>query len=66
MKSTGNGDRRRLNKKALSEMSGQVESVKAQLEERSNQYMRIAADFENFRKRTKRKRRLRSKAQHDY
>lgn len=38
--------------KALSEISGQVESLKAQLEERSNQYMRIGADFENFRKRT--------------
>ncbi len=29
----------------------QIESLKAQLEDRSNQYMRIAADFENFRKR---------------
>jgi len=35
-----------------------VESLKAQLEERSNQYMRIAADFENFR--TQKKRRLRA------
>jgi molecular chaperone GrpE len=39
-------------RKELSELSGQVESLKAQLEERNNQYMRIAADFENFRKRT--------------
>ena len=30
----------------------QFESLKAQLEERSSQYMRIAADFENYRKRT--------------
>jgi len=36
-------------------MSGQVESLKAQLEERSNQYMRIAADFENFASVPKRK-----------
>lgn len=35
----------------LSELTGQVESLKAQLEERSTQYMRIAADFDNFRKR---------------
>lgn len=35
----------------LSELAGQVESLKAQLEERSTQYMRIAADFDNFRKR---------------
>ncbi|MFQ4146984.1 nucleotide exchange factor GrpE [Chlorogloeopsis sp. ULAP02] len=36
---------------ALAQMSQQIESLKAQLEERSNQYMRIAADFENYRKR---------------
>jgi molecular chaperone GrpE len=36
----------------LSEMAKQLESVKAQLEERNTQYVRIAADFENFRKRT--------------
>ena len=38
--------------KQLSEVTGQVESLKAQVEERTTQYMRIAADFENFRKRT--------------
>lgn len=32
--------------------SAQVNSLKAQLDERSSQYMRIAADFENYRKRT--------------
>ncbi|MEM7578708.1 MAG: nucleotide exchange factor GrpE [Cyanobacteria bacterium P01_A01_bin.80] len=32
--------------------SGEIESLKAQLDERSSQYMRIAADFENYRKRT--------------
>ncbi len=32
--------------------SAEIKSLKAQLDERSSQYMRIAADFENFRKRT--------------
>ncbi|WP_250122004.1 nucleotide exchange factor GrpE [Chroococcidiopsis sp. CCMEE 29] len=35
----------------LSEMTQQIESLRGQLEERSSQYMRIAADFDNFRKR---------------
>ncbi|KYC36256.1 molecular chaperone GrpE [Scytonema hofmannii PCC 7110] len=33
------------------ELTQQIESLKVQLEERSTQYMRIAADFENYRKR---------------
>ena len=37
---------------ALSEMRAQVESLKTQVEERTTQYMRIAADFDNFRKRS--------------
>ena len=37
---------------ALGELAQQIESLKAQVEERSTQYMRIAADFENYRKRT--------------
>lgn len=32
--------------------TAEVKSLKAQLDERSSQYMRIAADFENYRKRT--------------
>jgi molecular chaperone GrpE len=36
----------------LSDLTQQIESLKLQLEERSTQYMRIAADFENYRKRT--------------
>lgn len=40
------------NTAALAELSGQIDSLKAQLEERNTQYMRIAADFENYRKRT--------------
>jgi molecular chaperone GrpE len=34
-----------------SQLDQQIESLKNQVEERSNQYMRIAADFENYRKR---------------
>jgi molecular chaperone GrpE len=40
------------NTAALAELNQQLESLKTQLEDRSNQYMRIAADFENYRKRT--------------
>jgi molecular chaperone GrpE len=36
----------------LSEMTQQIELLKTQLEERSGQYVRIAADFDNFRKRS--------------
>lgn len=36
----------------LSQKDQQIESLKAAVEERSNQYMRIAADFDNFRKRS--------------
>lgn len=37
---------------ALVELTQQNDSLKTQLEERTTQYMRIAADFENYRKRT--------------
>lgn len=37
---------------ALLEITQQLESLKTQLDERNTQYMRIAADFENYRKRT--------------
>ncbi|MDJ0796837.1 MAG: nucleotide exchange factor GrpE [Calothrix sp. MO_167.B12] len=37
---------------ASAAITAQIESLKAQLDERSSQYMRIAADFENYRKRT--------------
>ncbi len=36
---------------ALEQLAQQNESLKTQLEERQTQYMRIAADFENYRKR---------------
>ncbi|MBD2442046.1 nucleotide exchange factor GrpE [Dolichospermum sp. FACHB-1091] len=41
-----------INTAAFSDLNQQIESLKVQLEERSTQYMRIAADFENYRKRT--------------
>ncbi|MGB3138623.1 MAG: nucleotide exchange factor GrpE [Nodosilinea sp.] len=37
---------------AVSDLERQVAGLKAQLEDRANQSMRIAADFENYRKRT--------------
>jgi molecular chaperone GrpE len=37
---------------AKSEMAKEIETLRASVEERNNQYMRIAADFENFRKRS--------------
>jgi molecular chaperone GrpE len=36
----------------VEELDQRVEALKAQLEERNSQYMRLAADFENYRKRT--------------
>ena len=36
----------------LSEKEREIESLKASLEERTSQYIRMGADFENFRKRT--------------
>jgi molecular chaperone GrpE len=39
---------------ALTRLATEVESLRLQIEERTSQYMRIAADFDNFRKRTER------------
>ena len=36
---------------ALEELAQEVESLRAQVEDRTNQYVRIAADFDNFRRR---------------
>lgn len=36
----------------IAELNQAIESLKAQLEDRTGQYMRLAADFENYRKRT--------------
>jgi molecular chaperone GrpE len=38
----------------ITELQQQLDSLKGQLEERTSQYLRITADFENFRKRTSR------------
>lgn len=41
-------------RETLAQMEGQLQSLKAQLDDRTTQYMRIAADFDNYRKRTQR------------
>jgi molecular chaperone GrpE len=41
---------------ALAEKDNQIQALKAQLEERTSQLMRNAADFDNYRKRTQRER----------
>lgn len=41
-----------VDSEALVQLAEEVESLAAQLEERTNQYKRIAADFDNFRRRT--------------
>lgn len=41
---------------AIAALSQEIESLKAQVEDRTQQYMRIAADFENFRRRTQNER----------
>ncbi len=38
----------------VSALEDQIAQLKAQLEDRNNQYLRLTADFENFRKRTSR------------
>jgi molecular chaperone GrpE len=39
---------------AIAQLEGENKSLKSQLEDRNGQYMRIAADFDNFRRRTQR------------
>jgi molecular chaperone GrpE len=39
---------------AISELEQQIVALKAQVDDRTSQYLRITADFENFRKRTSR------------
>lgn len=46
-------DRQQVDLQAtVSALTQDIEALKSQLEDRTGQYMRIAADFENFRKRT--------------
>lgn len=40
----------------VEKLTQEIESLKAQVEDRTGQYMRIAADFDNFRKRTQKER----------
>lgn len=46
------GQTHEVDSEALAQLATEVETLKSQLDERTSQYMRIAADFENFRKRT--------------
>lgn len=41
-----------VSQEALAQLATEVETLRGQLEERASQYMRIAADFDNFRKRS--------------
>jgi molecular chaperone GrpE len=41
---------------AVSELEAQIANLKAQLDDRTGQYMRIAADFENYRRRNSKER----------
>jgi len=47
----GSSTKSSVDQEALVQLAQQAESLRAQLEERENQYRRIAADFDNFRKR---------------
>jgi molecular chaperone GrpE len=44
------------NASIVADLSREIEVLKAQVEDRTSQYMRIAADFDNFRKRTQKER----------
>jgi molecular chaperone GrpE len=48
----GNGGAEAEDAATIAAMGQQIDALKAQLEERNLQYARIAADFDNFRKRT--------------
>jgi molecular chaperone GrpE len=41
-----------VDRETLNQLTTESESLRAQLEDRTGQYMRLAADFENYRKRT--------------
>lgn len=47
-------DEANVTAEAIARLSTEVETLRLQLEDRTSQYMRIAADFDNFRKRTER------------
>jgi molecular chaperone GrpE len=47
-----NSEQQAAMQSTISALTQDIEALKAQVEDRTGQYMRIAADFENFRKRT--------------
>ena len=51
---TGNEDSDVGDTAAVRELEEQIAQLKSQFEDRNNQYLRLTADFENFRKRTSR------------
>lgn len=51
---SGNGNDAAPDIAVVAQLETQIASLKVQLEERTSQYLRITADFENFRKRTSR------------
>lgn len=51
---SSSADESDITAEAITRLSTEVETLRLQLEERNSQYMRIAADFDNFRKRTER------------
>ena len=48
------GEEMSANDDVLAQLSAQIDSLQQQLDDRNRQYMRIGADFDNFRKRTAR------------
>jgi molecular chaperone GrpE len=52
--SSASADESEITAEAIARLSTEVETLRLQLEERTSLYMRIAADFDNFRKRTER------------
>jgi molecular chaperone GrpE len=51
---SSSADESEITAEAIARLSTEVETLRLQLEERTSLYMRIAADFDNFRKRTDR------------
>ena len=52
----GSGDASGIPSPAMADLENQIVSLKAQIDDRTSQYMRIAADFENYRRRNSKER----------
>ncbi len=52
----GSGDASGIPSPAVADLENQIVSLKAQIDDRTSQYMRIAADFENYRRRNSKER----------